>query len=106
MKMSKKLKRNAFFEEVEEDLLSDTWVTVDADNNFVYDGVTYVISESCEQYKVLEKYNEIHDYKNKAIMSKILVIHLKNNFLRFLDEKFEEVMDVSIDVETILKGIN
>ena len=95
-----KLKRNSLFEEVGDNLHQALWITVDADNEFTYEGITYFIAESNKQYKVFDKYDEVEDYKNRTEMTKILVMHLKNGFVLFFDERYEAVHDVGLKMPT------
>lgn len=91
-----KLKRNSVFEEVGDNLHVAVWSTVDADNEFTYDGITYFIADTCKQYQVFDKYDEIVDYKNRSEMTKILVMHLKNGFVQFYDERYDPVYDIGL----------
>ncbi|MGL6081373.1 MAG: hypothetical protein ACRC4N_02555 [Gammaproteobacteria bacterium] len=96
--MTVKLKRNSLFEEIGEEMLDNQWCHVDADNDFTYQGIQYRIPDDNKNYKVYEKYDEVHDYKNRTEMTSILVIQLKSGFLRFIDERYDEVFNVSLNM--------
>lgn len=70
------------------------WCIVDTENEFSFDGNTYLISNDVEEYRVYNKSGEVEDYTNEAYMDKILAVNYLDGVTLFYDQNYNIVNDV------------
>lgn len=73
------------------------WCYVDADNKFKYEENTYAISEDVKEYKVIDKYNEVDNYMNKAEMELIFVVKDKDHNLTYYNQHLELINNKKVN---------
>lgn len=66
---------------------------VNADNEFQFMNRTYKISDELTEYAVRNKYDEVYDYTNESLMSKIIVVQSDDDSLIFYDESTNKIKD-------------
>lgn len=67
------------------------WCYVNTDNEFVFRGKEFVISDKVEEYKVYNKAGTVLDYTNEAYMEEILVVIDKDDEIKFYNQNYDLV---------------
>lgn len=65
------------------------WCYVNVENEFLFMGRKYIISENLEEYKVHNKAGATYDYTNEAYMEEILATIDYNNHLIFYNQNYD-----------------
>lgn len=89
----KKVTRLQKSTEVQNESKHMQWCYVNVDNEFLFMGRKYVISEQLEEYKVFNKAGAIYDYTNEAYMEEILATINHNNNLIFYNQNYDLIDD-------------
>lgn len=83
---NKKLTRLQKSTAIMEKAKQSKWCYVNTDNEFTFQGETYVISGEVEEYKVHNKASESEDFTNEAYMEEILVVVDQDNRMQFYNQ--------------------
>ena len=72
------------------------WCYVNTDNEFQFMDTTFVIDESVEEYRVVNKAGEVEDFTNEAYMEEILVVIDNNHHVKFYNQNYDLVEEVYV----------
>jgi hypothetical protein len=75
------------------------WCYVNTDNEFTFMGGTFVIDQSVEEYKVVNKAGEVEDYTNEAYMEEVLAVLGNDGIIRFYNQNYDQIEDSKVTVE-------
>ncbi|MFS0905784.1 hypothetical protein AB3N02_22310 [Priestia aryabhattai] len=92
--MTKKQTRLRKSTEILSNAIETKWCHVDIDNKFEFLGLSFVIDESVEEYKVHNKAFAVEDYTNESYMDEILAVVNSDTTLSFYNQNYDEVEDV------------
>lgn len=97
--MAKKHNRFEKSSAIVEAASSSKWCYVNTENEFTFMGQTFVIPESNENYRVVNKASETEDYTNEAYMEEILAVVDNNHSIWFYDQNFDFVENVVVRIK-------
>ena len=75
------------------------WKYVNTDNEFEFMGLTFVIDESVEEYKVHQKAGVVEDFTNEAYMDEVLIVMCNSNKLRFYNQNYDEIDSTLVKIK-------
>jgi hypothetical protein len=75
------------------------WCYVNTDNEFTFMGNVFVIDQSVEEYKVVNKAGEVDDFTNEAYMEEVLAVLGNDGIIRFYNQNYDQIEDNKVVVE-------
>jgi hypothetical protein len=94
--MSRKLTRLEKSTAILSNSKASQWCYVNTDNEFNFMGNVFVIDESVEEYKVVNKAGEIEDYTNEAYMEEVLAVLGLDGIIRFYNQNYDHINDLKV----------
>lgn len=96
--MTKKVTRLQKVSTILENAKTTKWCYVNTENEFKFNGNTYVIHQSVKEYIVHNKAGTVEDYTNEAYMEDIFVVVDNENKLKFYNQNYELVESKNVKV--------
>jgi hypothetical protein len=75
------------------------WCYVNTDNEFTFMGNVFVIDQSVEEYKVVNKAGEVDDFTNEAYMEEVLAVLGNDGIIRFYNQNYDQIEDNKVVVK-------
>jgi hypothetical protein len=94
--MTKKLTRLEKSTNILKNAVATQWCYVNTDNEFTFMDNAFVIDDSVEEYRVVNKAGEVEDFTNEAYMEEILAVLDDDGYVKFYNQNYDWIKKVTI----------